>query len=625
VTQALALVPTDRFASVAEFARALAAPAASAGSGMTVTARAPALRSFRRRLALGVAAALGLVVMVGAGLLWQRSHRSGDGATAGPIRLAVLPFDNRGAPEDEYFADGVTDEVRGKLSALPTLKVVARASSSEYKKTSKRPTEIGKELGVQYLLTATVRWVKGPGGDRVRVSPELVEVRDASTKWQESFDASVTDVFGVQGQIAGRVAQALDVVLGTPERAALAAQPTQNLAAYDAFARGEESASSLTETDPLSLRRAEEYYKQAVALDSTFVRAWLQLTRIHGLDYELGHDPTPARKEATRRAMERVVALAPNGYEAHWARAVYADVLDDLSRAAAEVGAGLRLAPANTDLLRMAGEYEAASGQWEASLTHLRQAVLLDPRSVSVADALARRLLDLRRYDEALAVADRALAIDPTNWGSRFRAVVVHMARGELDGARRVLRSAPPPTDTTLTVALAVLGYAWLLDDVQQRLVLGLPLAAFNNDRTTWGETLAEIYRLRGDTLHSRAYADSARVFQARLVRDDLTNADQSQHLATELALIGRKAEAVREGERALALVLATKDQRFIPHIRHRLARIYVFVGEPEQALGQLELALREHTYLTSRRLRIDLTFAPLRGNPRFQRLVNGS
>jgi eukaryotic-like serine/threonine-protein kinase len=624
IQRALAPTAADRFPSAAQFAQALTSAALTVSTPVPGEGLVPVSRG---RPSLALTAAVLLLLAVVAAVLWTRSGReSVPTGGSGPIRLAVLPFDNRGAPEDEYFADGMTDEVRGKLSALPELKVVARTSSSEYKKTSKRPPEIGRELGVQYLLTATVRWVKGPGGDRVRVSPELIEVRDASTKWQESFDAAVTDVFGVQGQIAARVAQALDLVLGDPERKAITAAPTQNLAAYEAFARGEEIGGSLTEFDAVTLRRAREYYEQAVALDSTFVRAWLQLTRAHALQYEWGDDPTPARKEATRRAMERVAVLAPDGYEAHWARAVYADVMDDLPRAAAEVAAGLRLSPTNADLFRLAGEYEAAAGRWEASLDHLRQATLVDPRSVSALDALAGGLVRLRRLDEAVAVADRALAIDPTNRRSRFGAISARLAKGELDEARRVLRAAPPGPDTTaLIAALGSLEYAWVLDDAQQRLVLGLPLAAFNNDRTTWGGTLAGIYRLRGDTVRSRAYADSALILQERLVRGDPTNADQAQHLAWLLAQVGRKAEAVREGERALALALDGKDQRLISYIRRQLARIYVDVGKPEEALEQLELMLGEHSYMTPGRLRIDPTFAPLRADPRFQRLVAGA
>src|SRR6185312_15304627 len=195
-----------------------------------------------------------------------------------------LPFENLGDSADAYFADGVTDEVRGKLAALPGLEVIARTSSVQYKQTTKSPQQIGRELGVQYLLTGTVRWEKAKpsgGTSRVRVSPELIQVTTASTKWQAPFEAPLTDVFQVQGQIAGRVAEALGVALGAGEQERIRERPTQNLAAYDAFLRGEEAVGGNTTMDRVALRRARDYYEQAVGLDSSFARAWGQLSRTY--------------------------------------------------------------------------------------------------------------------------------------------------------------------------------------------------------------------------------------------------------------------------------------------------------------------------------------------------------
>jgi serine/threonine-protein kinase len=232
--RALAKTPADRFATAGEFTRALSTLTMAA----TATGSADPIVSGRAvRRHWWVPAGLVAVILLGLGLLfaWRKGHRLDEVGEAGPKRLAVLPFENLGGSEDEYFADGVTDEVRGKLAALPGLEVIARTSSGEYKHTTKRPQQIGRELGVDYLLTGTVRWERGAGGSsRVRVSPELVQVSTASTKWQAPFEAPLTDVFQVQGQIAGQVAQALGVVLGTGEREQLAERPTQNLAAYDA-------------------------------------------------------------------------------------------------------------------------------------------------------------------------------------------------------------------------------------------------------------------------------------------------------------------------------------------------------------------------------------------------------
>ncbi len=250
VVKALAKAPADRFATAAEFARALqespgqTTTGAEPSPGKTTVAgvaQGPRARGFRRA-PLTLTLVLGFVLGLGVLFGWLRSHRGADSTTPGATKLlAVLPFENLGAAGDEYFADGITDEVRGKLATLPGLKVIASSSAGQYKRSPKSPQQIAQELGVQYLLIGKIRWEKREGGQsRVRVSPELIQVSPgtaATTKWQQPFDAALTDVFQVQADIAGRVAQELNVALGDSTQQDLAEKPTRNLAAYDATSK----------------------------------------------------------------------------------------------------------------------------------------------------------------------------------------------------------------------------------------------------------------------------------------------------------------------------------------------------------------------------------------------------
>jgi serine/threonine-protein kinase len=318
LTRALSKIPADRFATASELAHALTAPVVitptsapnAAPSAPTVTAGAPTSRPRLRRPA-GVAALALALVAVGAGALfaWRRSRAAGADA-GGPTRLAVLPFENLGNPADAYFADGVTDAVRDKLAALPTLEVIASASSNQYRHTAKPPAEVGRELEVRYLLVGRVRWARAASGEsRVQVRPELVDAKTGAERWGEPFEAPLTDVFRVQADVAARVAEALGVALGSGERERLTRKPTESLAAYDAFLRGEEASAGLATLELAALQRAVGHYERAVALDSAFALAWAQLSRAHSKVYWNTLTPTSAR--AARRAGPREMDRAP--------------------------------------------------------------------------------------------------------------------------------------------------------------------------------------------------------------------------------------------------------------------------------------------------------------------------
>ncbi len=637
IQRALAPVPADRFATAAQFAQALQPSATAATAGprtISTAATSPAASSTptaplvtrARRLPV-TAIALGVGFLIGLGVLfaWRRTH-AGASESAGPKVLAVLPFENLGDSADGYFADGVTDEVRSKLAKISGLEVIARGSSTEYRHTTKRPQEIGRELAADYLLTATVRWEKVPNGtSRVRVTPELVDVSPGhtpNTRWSEQFDAALTDVFQVQADIAGKVASALNVALGDSARHELAAKPTANLAAYDAFLKGE---AALEARDPAGLRQAIRFYEQAVALDSAFVPAWAHLARARAFLYT-NSTPTPELATAARQAAERAQALGPDQPEGQLALGDYYGSLADNRRSLAAYEAGLKLAPNHVELLGAAGVAEMALGRWDAALQHLTRAAALDPRSATAARRIGTALLYLRRYPEAQTALDRGLALAPANLAIIERRTMVALAQGDLAGARAVAHTALAAVEPAAVVAYLA-NYQdlyWVLDDAQQQQLLTLPPTAWDNDRSTWAIVRAQTYALRGNPTLARVYADSARLAFEEQIRATPEDGQRRAFRGLALAYLGRKAEAIAEGERGVALVPLSRDAYIGAYIQHQLVRIYLLVGEPEKALDQLEPLLKIPYYLSPSWLRIDPTFAPLRGNPRFEQLVTG-
>ncbi len=591
----------------------------SGASGAYVAAP-PARKS---KILIAVAA---VVVLAAVGVLLLRRPHGGGSEAGGVKRVAVLPFENLGAPEDDYFADGIADEIRSKLTSLPGVEVIARGSSTPYKKTTKTPKQIAQELDVKYLLTATVRWQKGTGASRVHVTPELVEVRESgapASRWQQPFDAAITDVFAVQSDIAAKVAQALGGTLGAQEQKQLAEKPTQNLAAYDAFLKGEEIRNGGS-PDAASMRKELGFYEQAVALDPSFAQAWAGVSIANSLLYS-NSTPVPALAERARQAAEKAIALAPSRPEGYLALGGCERLVDsDNTRALESYEKGLRFAPGDASLLRATALAEMGLGRWDAAVEHFRQAVRLDPRSISNRRVLGDALARLRRYPEAREVFDRGLALAPSNLDLIEYKAMTYLGEGDLADARAVLKAAPKEVEPTQLVAYLAnyQDLVWVLDEEQRELLLRLTPSAFDDDRGTWAICLAQAYALKGDAASAQTYAEQTRKAYEEQLHSAPDDAQRHVELGLALAYLGRKEEAIREGERGVALDPISKDALFGPYNQHQLVRIYMLVGDTEKALDNLEPLLKIPYYLSPGWLEIDPNFDPLRKNPRFQKLV---
>ena len=631
----LALRADDRFATIAEFARAFA-PASIITPAVSPTVAAPAARTPRGRVPV-MALGIGVAVLLGAGALVTslrgREQHARAGATGAPAvpRVAVLPFENLGDSLSGYFADGMTDEVRGKLAQLQGLTVIARSSSNEYRGTSKSAQEIARDLGASYLLTATVRWEKRPDGtSRVRVSPELVEIVPGgapTTKWQQTFDAPLTDVFQVQGDIAGKVASALDVALGAGQQQVLAERPTENLQAYDAYLRGEAAWGGNSAAGIEANLAAIRSYSQAVALDSTFALAWAQLARVNSVAY-YNVTPTPQFAEAARVASQRAVALAPTRPESHLALGEYFSYIHgDHVRALAAYRRGLEIAPTDADLLNSAAFSEWSLAKFEDAKKHLAESQALDPRSVNTLRRLSMFDLRLHQYAEAQGVVDRGLALSPTSLPLIQNGAMLRLAQGDLRGARQIigegLKRAEPAS-----LAAYVANYFdlyWVLEDPEQQLTLRGTPAQYGDDRSSWALVQMQLLRLRGDATRARAYADTARIGLEAQLKAAPDNSGRLAGLALALAHLDRFKEAIEAGERGLARTPPSKDAWNGPYYQHQLVRVYIMANQPEKALDLLEPLLRMRYLLSPGWLKIDPGFDPLRGNPRFEKLAAGT
>jgi tetratricopeptide (TPR) repeat protein len=372
---------------------------------------------------------------------------------------------------------------------------------------------------------------------------------------------------------------------------------------------------------------AAKAYHQAVRLDPNFALAWAHLSRAHSAPYE--DVQTVAHARVAREAAERAVELAPERAEGYEARAQYYTVVEgDFARGLLEIERAEQLAPRDVDVLNRKARLVRNLGRWEESLRVSQEAKQLDPASISTAKDLTETLTDLRRYPEALAEADRALALDPTDLYAVHLRVSVSLGQGDLVGARAVLRKASKEIEPASLVRLMA-DTPWVLDETQQRLLRTLGRDRLNTGPTYVGPIqLVTAYALRGDLASVRENAELARAeLETRLRAVPPGGAVFGLHSGHALALayLGRKAEAIAEGEQAAAQRPLTKDALWGPIIQEHLARVYLLVGEQEKALDRLEPLLKVPFELSPGWLRIDPTFAQLRGNPRFEKLLKGS
>jgi DNA-binding SARP family transcriptional activator/TolB-like protein/tetratricopeptide (TPR) repeat protein len=576
---------------------------------------------------IAVGAVVVLLVGGAASGFWRRQPAATGAepvALPGRKMLAVLPFENRGAAADEYFADGLSEAIATRLGSIQRLGVIAWPSASQYKETSKSPQEIGRELGVQYILQGSVRWEKTPGVNRVRVSPSLIRVSDAAQLWADQYDTTMSGVFAVQTTLATRVAGALDLALADAERRLLEARPTANLQAYDAYLRGRELVDR--EWDPANARAAVDLWQRAVAVDSNFAlaHAWLSIGYVF-LHFNY-MDRSPDQLTHAKAALDRALRLDSDLPESHFALGFYYySVVGDNGRALQEYLQARRLRPNDPWFTAAVGDAYLKQGRWNEMLAYWREAIALDPRNFFLLLRAGGNYSALRQFAMASYYYDRAVALNPQSFDALLGRALAHLSQtGDLAEAQRLL---PDLSQTLDPIGFGVpihhlCDVATLLDAGRKARLLALTPAAMKGDTAVLALTKAMVLRADGHPQEARAQFDSARMILERNARNEPNDDNYAALLGLALAGLRRSADAIREGERAVALVPVSKDAEWSGYPRANLARIYVVLGQRDKAIDQLEIVLSRPGPLSAGWLRTDPFWDPLRGSPRFQRLV---
>jgi adenylate cyclase len=608
--------------------------------------QAPPKSTSQKIVPSAIALVLLLIIVVGWWWMAQsRRHPSGSAANASAPRqseaatipeksIAVLPFENLSEEKaNAFFADGVQDEILTDLAKIADLKVISRTSVMQYKSgLARNLRKIGEELGVAHVVEGSVQ----RAANKIRVNAQLIDARNDAHLWAQTYDRDLADVFAIQSEIAKAIADQLQAKLSPNEKKAIEQPPTTDLAAFDLYSRAKSLllTASFSVTNDQDRRKAIELLDEAVKRDPSFFDAYCRLAYAHESLYAIsGLDHTPARLALAEAAVQAATRLRPDAGETHLARAQYLYYgLRDYASALAELEIARRALPNDPRLFEVTGYILRRRGQQEEGLRNLERAVELDPRNFFTLQQIALSYQALRRYAEAIAALDRALAIVPDNAETRANRGSFYMCwkadtRPLHQTIDAILAQGPD--------AIATAADTWFFCALAERDPAAAERALVAlGDNPCWGESPIYLSHRFGEGLLARMTKDEARArtaFEAARVQQEKIVQAQPDYGPTLCVLglidaaLGRKDLALEEGRRAIALMPAEKDVTGGSHVLEYFAITAALAGEKELALQQLEAGLRAPAaslMLSYGALKLLPFWDPLRGDPRFEKIV---
>jgi TolB-like protein/Tfp pilus assembly protein PilF/tRNA A-37 threonylcarbamoyl transferase component Bud32 len=543
--------------------------------------------------------------------------------------IAVLPFENLSPdPNNAYFAEGIQEEILTRLASIAGLKVISRTSTQQYQSKPRNLVDIAKQLGVANILEGSVQ----KAAEQVRVNVQLINAQTDSHLWAETFDRKLTDIFGVESEIAKRIAESLQAKLTGREEQALAVKPTNNPEAYDAYLRGLAFEGRSLDF-PQTWREIKGFYERAVQLDPNFALAWARLSRADAFLY-FGGDQTSARRDAAKSALENAQRLQPNSSEALLALGYYQYwVLRDYGAAKSTFDRVSKMLPGNSEVPRALALIARREGHWDKSIAYFEQALALDPRNVRLLTRAAETCSMVRQFPAARKLYDRALDIVPNDLDLRAQKAIIYQAEGNLQEAAKLLTEINPQTPSrfTFNIKIAQLTLERNFGEAV-RWLQALP-AQFHfddeYDKGSYQSWLAFTQHLAGDTAGAKVTAEQARNTLEQAYRDQPDNPGVVECLSLAYATMGEKDSALKTAERAIMLVPRAKDRMVGPAYEENLALIQTIVGENSRAISTLTQLLQtaysdgyhNPAPITPALLRLDPIWDPLRSDPRFQKL----
>ena len=552
------------------------------------------------------------------------AEKSLPAATAGSIPLksiAVLPFASLSEDKaNEYFASGIQDEILTRLAKIADLKVISRTSTQQYQSKPGNLPEIAKQLGVAHILEGSVQKV----GDAVRINVQLIKAETDAHLWADTYDRKLTDIFAVETEVAQKIASSLAAHLTGGEQQQIAAVPTRNPQAYDAYLRGR--ALIIRESEE-HVEKARDFFQQAVELDPEYAQAWAQLSIAESELYFAGAE-TPDRLERARHAAETAVRLQPELSEAHSSLGLfYYFCRQDFDRALVELEEARKRSPNDGYVIFYTGLVKRRQGKLDEAIELMKKATVFDPRNPEILANLGRSFRGKRDFNAAREMFEHAFAVSPDETQYVAEKAEAYIAEGNLDAAEHLLgrQDTATQSNTAIESYIEVLIYRRRFDEAIKTLSEVLarrrnlaPLATA--DLKSW---LAGLHVLAGHQVEARALFEEARK-ELMALRD---RGETSWRLTRALiwAHTGLNDREAVEREVPDFLSRTQHDLWRAPGSKATVAGVYATFGDADRAIPFLEQALAAsyHTSITPALLRLDPMWDPIRNDPRLQKLIS--
>jgi TolB-like protein/Tfp pilus assembly protein PilF len=543
--------------------------------------------------------------------------------------IAVLPFESLSEEKSNaYFAEGAQDEILTRLAKVADLKVIARTSTQRFKSAPENLPDIAKQLGVANILEGSVQ----KAGDQVRVNVQLINALTNAHLWADTYDRKLTDIFGVESEIAKSIAESLRAKLTGDEERALAVKPTTNAEAYDAYLRGL-AAEGQSLHSVYAMEKAAGSYEQAVQFDPAFVLAWSRLSRADSDLYSSPNDPTGTRRNAAKRALDMAQKLQPNSPETLLALAYYQLlVLRDNELAKTTFRVVNKMLPGSSEVPAALARIARRQGHWDEAIAYYEQALVLDPRNTESLFQAAANYADLRKFDAARKLCDRALDILPNDPDLMAFKAGTYQSEGDLEEAAKFLRdvNAETPSLAVFDTKTTQLILERNLSEAVRLLQARVAQYHFGSEleKGAFTTSLARAQNLAGDRAAAKITAEEARKTLEPICKNQPDNDFAASQLSIAYAVLGDKNSALKEAERAIALSPSAKYASWGPRFEENLALVRTIIGENSQAISifaqLIEVPYSSPLYgapITPALLRLDPTWDSLRTDPAFRKL----